>query len=922
MFIKRLTLCFVFALSTIPASACPGDFDGNREVNFSDFLAFTSVFGKSSSDAEFDARMDLNGNGSVDFSDFLAFTSAFGTDCPDPDRDVLVALYNATDGANWTNNTNWLTDNDLSTWYGVSAVNGKVTGLYLEKNNLSGTIPPELGKLTNLEFLDLNLRINNLSGTIPSELGQLTNLKYLFLEKNNLSGTIPSELGQLTNLAYLYLEKNNLSGTIPSELGQLTNLRGLSLGENNLSGSIPSELGQLTNLTRLYLGNNNLSGTIPSELGQLTNLENLSLGKNNLSGTIPSELGQIANLASLSLGDNNLSGSIPPELGQLTNLEYLSLDENNLSGTIPAELGQLTNLEYLYLYKNYLSGTIPSELGQLTNLKQLYLRLNNLSGSIPSELGQLTNLENLSLDAGLYVIADAEFQAWLKRFSIIVLNLPLYDRWPRVYLTQATQSPTQSVPLLAGDVALLRVFVAADKEVDVTMPPVRATFYQNGTLVHTTDISSRGTTKVPQENNDGWPVMDLSSSANAEIPGLVVMPGLEMVVEIDPDGTLDPSLGIGKRIPETGRMPVDVKAVPPLNLTLVPFLWQENPDHSLVTTARGLSADDDLFRQTRDLLPVHDFNLSVREPVWTSLDPVRHFTIDNSMELLNELKAIHTMDGASGHYMGILRSGGSAHTPGTTFVASLHAGIIAHELGHNLSLRHAPCDNTGQMESGTLDPSYPYTDGNIGVWGYDFRMGTLVAPGRPDLMSYCGPHWTSDYNFKKALEYRLSEDARPSGKPTATRTILLWGGVNAGRELFLEPTFVVTAPPALPNENGPYLLTGEDVAGSALFSLNFGMPEIADGDGSSSFVFALPVQSEWPEKLARIVLSGPEGVVTMGREEDRAVALLRDRTTGRVRGILRNWSDPPLRATRPTVPESNLEVVVSRGVPSPAAWRR
>ena len=750
--IKRLTLCFVFALSTIPASACPGDFDGSGSVNIADFLAFVDVFGTSSGDANYDAQMDFDSSGSVNIADFLAFVDVFGTDCPDPvsSRDVLVALYNATDGANWSNNTNWLTDNDLSTWYGVSAVNGKV--------------------------------------------------ERLFLSDNNLSGLIPSELGQLTNLKYLYLHDNNLSGTIPSELGQLTNLEGLALHGNNLNGSIPSELGQLTNLLWLYLNGNNLSGAIPVELGQLTNLEYLNLG------------------------------------------------------------------------------------------------------------------------LGLYVIADAEFQAWLKwRFEISVPNLPLYDRWQRVYLTQATQSPTHSVPLLSGEGALLRVFVTADKDVDATMPPVRATFYQNGTRVHTADISSRGTTKVLQENNDGYPVIDLSSSANAEIPGSVVMPGLEMVVEIDPHGTLDPSLGIGGRIPETGRMPIDVKAVPPLNLTLVPLLWRENPDHSVVTTAKSLSADDDVFWDTRNLLPVHDLNLSVREPVWTSLDPVD----SNKRELVEEVRVIKTMDGASGHYMGILRQedgqlgGGIAYQPGTTLVSSLHAPSIAHELGHNLSLGHAPC-----RTDDFLDSFYPYTDGNIGVWGYDFHTGTLVPPTRPDLMSYCDPHWISDYNFKKALEYRLSEDARPSSKPTATRTILLWGGVNAGRELFLEPTFVVTAPPALPDENGPYLLTGEDVAGSALFSLNFGMPEIADGDGSSSFVFALPVQSEWPEKLARIALSGPEGVVTMGREEDRAVALLRDRTTGRVRGILRNWSDPPLRATRPTVPESNLEVVVSRGVPSPAAWRR
>ncbi len=49
------------------------DFNGDCVVDFSDFLAFASAFGKSASDAMF----DLDGNGSVDFPDFLIFVSEF-----------------------------------------------------------------------------------------------------------------------------------------------------------------------------------------------------------------------------------------------------------------------------------------------------------------------------------------------------------------------------------------------------------------------------------------------------------------------------------------------------------------------------------------------------------------------------------------------------------------------------------------------------------------------------------------------------------------------------------------------------------------------------------------------------------------------------------------------------------------------------
>ena len=312
------------------------------------------------------------------------------------DRAALVALYNATDGENWTNNTKWLTDAPLHQWRGVGTdASGRVTDLYLARNRLSGEIPEELGNLTNLDRLTLGS--NQLSGEIPNELGSLTNLRVLGLEGNQLSGQIPVELGSLTNLSGLYLHINQLSGKIPAELGSLTNLGRLHLEENQLSGEIPAELGSLTNLETLKLDSNQLSGEIPNELGSLTNLRDLLLARNQLSGEIPEALASMTNLEQLGLGSNRLSGEIPAELGNLISLRYLYLGSNRLSGEIPAELSSLTNLGYLDLHQNQLSGEIPAELGDLANLEQLQLLYNQLSGEIPAELGSLTNLESLDL---------------------------------------------------------------------------------------------------------------------------------------------------------------------------------------------------------------------------------------------------------------------------------------------------------------------------------------------------------------------------------------------------------------------------------------------------------------------------------------------------------------------------------------------
>ena len=312
------------------------------------------------------------------------------------DRAALAALYNATGGANWTDNTNWLSNEALSEWRGVTTdANGRVTRLNLSANELNGEIPAELGNLTNLSYL--NLDVNELSGEIPASLGNLTNLQELSLLGNGLSGAIPAELGDLTNLQLLYLSANELSGEIPAELGNLANLWQLYLWGNGLSGAIPAELGDLTNLAVLSLYVNELSGEIPAELGDLTNLRQLYLWGNELSGEIPAELGDLANLWVLSLYENELSGEIPAELGDLTDLQTLSLSANELSGEIPAALGDLTDLQKLYLYENELSGEIPAELGDLANLQVLNLYENELSGEIPAALGDLTDLQYLDL---------------------------------------------------------------------------------------------------------------------------------------------------------------------------------------------------------------------------------------------------------------------------------------------------------------------------------------------------------------------------------------------------------------------------------------------------------------------------------------------------------------------------------------------
>lgn len=143
---------------------------------------------------------------------------------PTEEREALIALYNSTDGPNWTNNTNWLgAVGTECTWCGVyCSLDDQVTQLILPTNKLNGSLPPEIGDLPIL-FL-LHMWANQLSGSIPPELEDLSGLVNLHLHLNQLTGSIPPELGQLALLQQLYLYSNKLRGDIPAELEDLTAL--------------------------------------------------------------------------------------------------------------------------------------------------------------------------------------------------------------------------------------------------------------------------------------------------------------------------------------------------------------------------------------------------------------------------------------------------------------------------------------------------------------------------------------------------------------------------------------------------------------------------------------------------------------------------------------------------------------------------
>lgn len=220
------------------------------------------------------------------------------------EREALIAIYNALDGDNWTNNENWCSDKPVCEWYGVFTNEvGNVRSLTLSGVK-SGNIPSEICYLEDLEGLYLeshHLSEESFLVDMLRKLKQLNKVESLIIKGHSwygtggFTGTIPDELWELTNLEVLRLEHNNFTGGLSSKIGNLKNLSYLSLLDSQLQGELPSELGNLTQLTGINLQFNQFTGEIPEKFFET------DAWKNNWAGVIAEYNG----FADIYFGRNN-----------------------------------------------------------------------------------------------------------------------------------------------------------------------------------------------------------------------------------------------------------------------------------------------------------------------------------------------------------------------------------------------------------------------------------------------------------------------------------------------------------------------------------------------------------------------------------------------------------------------------------------
>ena len=484
---------------------------------------------------------------------------------------------------------------------------------------------------------------------------------------------------------------------------------------------------------------------------------------------------------------------------------------------------------------------------------------------------------------------------------------------PYYYLTQGVQNRIGGVPLIEGRDALLRVFVTGDR-LSYYQPRVEALFFRDDALIHGLAMSPEFR-RLPTEVEEGL----LEQSYNALIPGRVIAQGIDLEIRLDLDRVVPATPESRLRIPAEGRVRLDVRTMPRLDLVVVPIVGRSDPAGEIREWTGDITADSEKLRLLRSVLPVADLSARVHEGFVTTANLA---TGKGWGDLLAEVVFLRIREGEQGYYYGAIQLGEDAIWDGLGqigYPASVGRAdpiTLTHELGHNMGLRHAPCGGATAP-----DQAYPYEGGVVGAWGYDFESGRVVSASLyKDVMGYCRPRWISDYHFSRAMGFRLFREEPAAGtvamdlparaQGAGDRTLLLWGRTDDDG-LVLDPAFMVDAPVSLPTEDGPYRLEGLGPRGERRFSLSFAIRPLEYGGGN--FVFTVPFDPDRDGALERVVLSGPEGSYTLERFGSAPVAMITERGSGRLKAVLRDWDGAWPRAL--PLAERHSEVAVSEGLP-------
>lgn len=360
--------------------------------------------------------------------------------------------------------------------------------------------------------------------------------------------------------------------------------------------------------------------------------------------------------------------------------------------------------------------------------------------------------------------------------GLAVKDIAVYQGVKVLVVKDGKWVSSRNAPVVAGRPALVRVFVTPDSSF----------LARSGKSVTAELRLESGSTKHPlvkdtKAISEASTDTDLESTFNFEVDPKLLTKDVTFSVALTMSGGETPGAASPARFPADGTQKnLSANVGGPLKITLVPIKYDyDGSGRTPDITAKQV----ELYRQTfMAMYPASEVEITVRTPYsWTSQIAGNGTGFSNVLRGVTELRQ-KERPAADVYYYGLLAptssfssfcSGGCVTglstvvsnpttsylraSVGVGFTGASSAKTMAHEVGHAHGREHAPC---GDPEY--VDPDYPYSGAQLGVWGYNILTRAFISPtkGR-DLMAYCPNEWVSDYTFS-ALFDRISAISVPT----------------------------------------------------------------------------------------------------------------------------------------------------------------
>ncbi len=384
------------------------------------------------------------------------------------------------------------------------------------------------------------------------------------------------------------------------------------------------------------------------------------------------------------------------------------------------------------------------------------------------------------------------------------------------YLIQTVQTEESTVELVADRDALFRGFLYRTDPGSYT---VRLHLRGNGGSILET-LTVPEPTVVPVSTPDR---LNRNSTFEVMVPGSRITPGMSYVLEVESNaGILADTVYPGVR--HRGELPV--RFVP------------------IRVDSTGVVGDVDegsldAFLGYSESLPFTGVQASVApEFLWGGSPVTGEF--NTWLPLISAVNEARNAQGGTELWYGVVPRQGAGGVAGVGYIgwpvslgvrypAFDHGTryIFNHEVGHNMSLQHAPCNVS------PADPDFPFGDGRIGADG--FFQGAILAPSTPDIMGYCSGQTFGTYHWGRAMEYTMPTVVSAFGGGSALR---FWG--HATEEgVALQSPYLGSDVIQVPSVSGPRVrIEIESRTGHVLWSGEGDLLEFSHHEGGS---FSVPV---------------------------------------------------------------------------------